>query len=340
MEYLTQNEVMERLNISRTTLYRMVEEGCPHKVMGRKKLFELGAVEAFMQSRKDDTVKQLEVGREYTNNDIVEIFKVGMMGGMRRSHSKNALVLISFHDGNERIYNDYWKDDILYYTGQGLSGTQELTGQNRTLAESNTNGITVYLFEMFYSQRYQYRGIVKLAGEPFTEEECDMDGVMRTVWKFPLKIVNSDGYMDSIVFDEQESHLHKQVVDNLGGALSIFAAASKMVLSGSERTVTTKRAQYNPVIREYVRMRADGHCELCGQKAPFEIDGKPYLQFEHIVPVTLGGKDTISNIAAVCPNCNARLAMLKSEEDKKRLIDNIQRNEEKFRDKLNGTGGN
>lgn len=335
-EYVSQKEVMERLNISRTTLYRMIKEGLPCKEVGRSKLFLIGDVEAFMEARKNDTVQQLEIGKEYSNAEIVDIFKVGMMGGMRRSHSKNALVLISFHDGNERIYNDYWKDDILYYTGHGQSGDQELGGQNKTLAESDSNGITVYLFEMYYSQRYQYRGIVKLAAEPFTETECDVDGIERKVWKFPLKLVNTSEYMDIVTVDEQEAHLSKQVAENLGSALTLFASASKMVLSGSEVTVKTKRTQTNPVIGEYVRMRANGYCELCGQKAPFEYKGKPYLCLSHIVPIAMGGKDKVSNIAALCPNCNARMGMLGSEEDRKTLEENMKVNEEQLRKNLEG----
>ena len=95
------------------------------------------------------------------------------------------------------------------------------------------------------------------------------------------------------VIDEQEAHLHQQVVENMSSALALFASATKMVLSGSERTVKTKRTQFNPVIGEYVRMRSGGKCEFCGCKAPFEYKGKPYLELEHIVPFSEGGKDYV-----------------------------------------------
>lgn len=334
---LTQKEVTELIGISRTTLFRLIKEGLPFtETTSGKKLFKEDEVRSFLQARKDNLVEELIIGKEYTNNEIVEIFKVGNMGGMRRSHSKNALVLISFHDGNERLYNDYWMDDIMYYTGHGQAGDQELAGQNNTLAESNQNGITVYLFEMFYSQRYQYRGIVKLIDEPFRETECDVDGVERVVWKFPLKLINEKDYMDEVTVDEQEAHLHDQVFKNLSGALEIFASASKMVLSGSERTVKATRVQFNPVIGEYVRMRANGYCELCGQKAPFEYKGKPYLMLDHIIPLAHGGKDTANNIVAVCPNCNARRGMLGNPEDNEILKETIARNEERLQRALHG----
>lgn len=334
---LTQKEVTERVGISRTTLFRLIKEGLPYiETSNGKKLFVEEEVRSFVQTRRQNLTEELIIGKEYSNAEIVDIFKVAAMGAMRRSHSRNALVLISFHDGNDRIYNDYWKDDILYFTGIGQSGDQELTGQNKTLAESNKNGITVYLFEMFYSTRYQYRGIVKLVDEPFREDECDVDGIPRKVWKFPVKLINDKDVMDVVLIDEQEAHLHKQVVENMSSALELFASATKMVLSGSERTVKTRRVHTNPVIGEYVRMRADGKCELCGCDAPFKHNGRPYLELDHIVPVAQGGKDTVDNIAAVCPNCNRRMALLKSPEDEMILRNNMAANEKKLRKKLLG----
>ena len=37
----------------------------------------------------------LEIGQVIKNSDIVEIFKCGNMGGMRRSKTTNTLVLVS-----------------------------------------------------------------------------------------------------------------------------------------------------------------------------------------------------------------------------------------------------
>ena len=276
------------------------------------------------------------IGKEYSNNDIVDMFKVANLGSMRRSHSRNALVLISYHDGNDRIYNDYWKDDILFFSGRGQVEGKELKGQNKTLAESNENGVTVYLFELFHSTKYQYRGIAKLVSKPFTEKECGVDGIEREVWKFPLKLINSKDMVDLTMVDEQDAHLHQQVTENIGSALELFASASRMVLSGSERTVKTRRIQMNPVISEFVRMRASGKCEFCRCDAPFNYKGKPYLELGHIVPVSEGGKDSVYNIAALCPNCHARIDRLGLAQDKVVLRRNMRENEKKLSKRLRG----
>ena len=51
--------------------------------------------------------------------------------------------------------------------------------------------------------------------------------------------------------------------------------------------------------------RADGHCELCGQTAPFNrSDGTPFLEGHHVIHLSNGGSDTLDNVAALCPNCH------------------------------------
>lgn len=59
---------------------------------------------------------------------------------------------VIFSDHTKGIYEDKWiinedGEEILLYTGLGQEGTQEIDiGQNKTLNESRSNGICVYLF--------------------------------------------------------------------------------------------------------------------------------------------------------------------------------------------------
>lgn len=134
-------------------------------------------------------------GNVYSNADICQIFKCSPQGGMRRSLQTNTLLLISNHtQSNENNpYDDYWKEGIFYYTGMGLKGDQSLDfRQNRTLAESNTNGVSVHLFEVYEPKQYTYLGKVKLAGEPIESTQKDTEGHKRIVWVFPLKIIKND----------------------------------------------------------------------------------------------------------------------------------------------------
>ena len=131
---------------------------------------------------------ELRVGEVYTNSDLARIFQVSPQGGMRRSVKTNSLVLISKHDENNP-YNDTWQGGEFHYTGMGMTGDQDVNYlQNRTLAESDVNGVNVYLFESFNPNEYIYRGQVELCGEPYYETQKDSLGRLRKVVKFPLRL--------------------------------------------------------------------------------------------------------------------------------------------------------
>ena len=91
---------------------------------------------------------EIKQGEIFDNDKIVELFKCSTQGGMRRSHKTNTLVIVSNHV--KSIYSDKWYGDELHYTAMGSSGDQSLNfGQNKTLHQSNDNGIEVHLFEVF-----------------------------------------------------------------------------------------------------------------------------------------------------------------------------------------------
>ncbi|WP_240698763.1 MULTISPECIES: HNH endonuclease [Vibrio] len=58
-----------------------------------------------------------------------------------------------------------------------------------------------------------------------------------------------------------------------------------------------------------VLLRAKGTCERCKSPAPFtrKSHQTPYLEVHHIIRLADGGKDTIENTLALCPNCHREL---------------------------------
>ena len=323
---LTTNELLKQLKISRATLYRLIKEGLPFtEVSPRKKLYDPDVVLEFLQKRRDEVQDQLIIGENYTNEQITTIFRVGNMGGMRKSNTKNALVLISFHSSIDRLYSDYWKEDTLYYTGMGQNGDQDINfAQNKTLAESKTNGVTVYLFEVFQEQVYKYRGIVELTGDPFLKEELDATGNPRKVWKFPLKLITPN-YLSENEINTLQEETNKKV--ETISPLKLISLAD--TISGDVSEITTLKKTYirNPIIAKYAKTRANGVCELCGKSAPFIVDGKPFLESHHIIPLSEGGKDSIDNVTALRPNCHRKVHYLKNPEDIKVIRDNVKKNE-------------
>jgi len=91
----------------------------------------------------------LNPGDIINNDQLQEIFKCSGQGGMRRSLKTSTLTIVSNHI--KSIYDDRWDDKgIMHYTGMGSEGDQSLTfAQNKNLAESKTNSVEVFLFEVF-----------------------------------------------------------------------------------------------------------------------------------------------------------------------------------------------
>ncbi|MGE8067827.1 HNH endonuclease [Pseudomonas sp. NPDC089569] len=62
----------------------------------------------------------------------------------------------------------------------------------------------------------------------------------------------------------------------------------------------------DPEVRAWVRQQAEGKCEGCGEPAPFEKSGHPFLEVHHVKHLAQEGSDRPSNAVALCPNCHRR----------------------------------
>jgi 5-methylcytosine-specific restriction protein A len=70
----------------------------------------------------------------------------------------------------------------------------------------------------------------------------------------------------------------------------------------------------NPDVVAEALYRANGVCESCSEKAPFnrKSNGTPYLEVHHIKPlseqdVTEESLDVLENVLALCPNCHRKM---------------------------------
>ncbi|PKI01917.1 HNH endonuclease signature motif containing protein [Glaciecola sp. 33A] len=62
------------------------------------------------------------------------------------------------------------------------------------------------------------------------------------------------------------------------------------------------------VIKRYALLRSKSQCEACEEPAPFlKKNGEAYLEVHHIIELSKGGADAPDNVAAICPNCHARV---------------------------------
>jgi hypothetical protein len=152
----------------------------------------------------------LQIGQTIANSQLVEIFQCGNMGGMRRSHATNTLVIVS--DYTKGLYQDKWIGGTLHYTGMGKTGDQDIHwAQNATLAECGHNGVDVHLFEVIDPGEYIYCGRIELVGQPYTETQPDDNGDKRLVWMFPVRPVpeNNVRKPEMLVFSDMADYLSR-----------------------------------------------------------------------------------------------------------------------------------
>jgi len=92
--------------------------------------------------------------------------------------------------------------------------------------------------------------------------------------------------------------------------------AKKKASRPTADVVQTKIYHRDPTIAAYAKKRANGYCQLCGEKAPFsDQNGDPYLECHHIDWLSKGGMDAIDNCVALCPNCHRKMHILNDQND-------------------------
>ena len=258
-----------------------------------------------------------------TNDQLCAVFGCGTQGGMRKSNATQSLVLISNHITS--IYDDRWVNDVFHYTGMGQTGDQQVDWmQNGTLRRSDTNGIQVFLFEVYTAKQYLYHGPVQLVGEPYAEYQFDQHDTWRQVWVFPLQRL--DPARPAPVPSTLEQELWQGKVRQARKALSAKRITQLEQQASTPRLpttslITTKTFSRDVQVVAYALERAQGHCELCQQPAPFLTkEGLPFLEVHHIEYLAQGGSDSINNVSAVCPNCHRRLHALARKADKAKLL--------------------
>lgn len=264
------------------------------------------------------SISSLTPGTKLDNSALCSIFGCSPQGGMRRSHHTNTLVIISNHV--KSIYDDRWEADTLHYTGMGTNGDQSLSfAQNKTLAESQTNGIKVHLFEVFIDKEYTYVGEVELCGAPYQEPQRDENGNSRLAYVFPLKVLTGTravSLSDQQALDNQREKKASKLSNE-----SLKERAEKSRKQPSTFQQSSTQYERSIWVAEYAKRLANGICQLCLNPAPFEnAKGDPYLETHHIVWLAKGGEDTIANTVALCPNCHKKMHIVDDKKDVETLL--------------------
>jgi hypothetical protein len=147
-------------------------------------------------------IEALEVGRLYSNDEIIRTLKVGNAGGIRLSlldkAVMRAIIMTSergLHGARENPYHDRLEGGILTYTAAGKLGQQTLAGINSRLIEQKTFNFPIHGFSLVASRRdravgpkhWKYLGLLEYLRH-YPDTQLDVEGKVRQVWLFEFKI--------------------------------------------------------------------------------------------------------------------------------------------------------
>ena len=101
-----------------------------------------------------------------------------------------------------------------------------------------------------------------------------------------------------------------------------YGAVERPIGTAQPSRTLSQRTQFSrdPRVRAWTLVRAQGHCELCCQPAPFmDNNQEPYLESHHLTMLADNGADTPENTAALCANCHRELHF-GTERDRKSVV--------------------
>ncbi|HAS79793.1 MAG TPA: restriction endonuclease [Fusobacteriaceae bacterium] len=132
------------------------------------------------------TIKDLKIDQVLENKEIAECFLCSNQGGIRKSKRTNTIILLAKFDNCS--YKHRKDKDILYFTGMGKKGDQEMKRQNKSLLNAKKEGFAIHLLELYKEKEYIYKGEVELISNPIIERQLDDNKEERDVFMFPLKL--------------------------------------------------------------------------------------------------------------------------------------------------------
>ena len=175
----------------------------------------------------------------------------------------------------------------------------------RNLREKHPLG-TRFRANVKVCQKHWDNGAVK--GDPYLVAETKSILVVRDYTPDQIVMaVRKAGSRSGLAYEYVKAQGAAEPSANTFAELRVSAHRFALVELQAVRREAVQRER-SALIARYALCRSEGYCEGCGEPAPFlRRNGEPYLEVHHMVAVSSGGADHPSNVAAICPNCHARV---------------------------------
>lgn len=221
------------------------------------------------------------------------------------------MLILKWHDDDSKGYTDFIPSSWMIHAGERHGLQHAVKGPRGKLytatCDCNSRDLLVDLDYRPYRNEHLIRGVLRLAFESESPSN-----VPRVQWHDDgdNKFVSCDEEVTISLDHDQAEAFHKSVVS----AMQLTPhELQKRLASSSEwperRRQSTLVFVRNPDVVAAVLLAAQGVCGKCNQAAPFRRakTDEPYLEVHHKVRLADGGKDTVENAIALCPNCHRKM---------------------------------
>lgn len=245
-----------------------------------------------------------EVGKVYNRRaDIHGAYKGQQYGGIATPASHPYIFIFTSEVGEEYGYSDGFSPDGTFkYTGEGQEGDMVMSKGNLAIRDHQKNNKEILLFEA------ASQGMVRFVGNcnyiaHHTEERPDKHSEPRAAFIFHLDIIPQTK-SNGIEYPKAPYLIKPKKSKSLKQLREIALSNTPTKAQIKEKLIHVKYR--SDAIKLYTKKRAKGHCEGCGDKAPFETKSGPYLEVHHLTRLSDGGADCPENVIALCPTCHRR----------------------------------
>lgn len=279
-----------------------------------------------------DPVIFFKQNKVYRKSEIHERFGGQSQSGISTPRQFPVIFLFHTPTGVRYGYQDGWSANGTYlYRCEGTKGDIKLERGNLAIRDHRKNKEHILLFEESKKRgHYQFLGEFTCIGYEDVKT-VDESGELRRGIVFELMPIDQTA--------DLEDDTTLDVEDDLSTPLAMLRAKAFDASEYSPTDEIGKKAvstyyRRSDDVRRYVKRRALGFCEGCGEPAPFKTKkGNPYLEAHHVIRRADKGPDSPDTVIALCPNCHKRIDQGKDSDEYTSLLKERVRHIEDKQDK-------
>ncbi len=158
--------------------------------------------------------------------------------------------------------------------------------------------------------------------------DVEIDGGNRKKGILVGNISDEESFLDDLTAFIRKVWLFKklatnQTIDSKRAALlADLQNTGRRTDPPGRKTTTVPTYERDRRVTELAKMMAKGKCRLCRKRGPFQdrVLELPFLAAHHVKRLSAGGRDSIDNTVALCPNCHRKMHLADKDDVKDDVV--------------------